>query len=136
MKSFTLQVYDSRKHAEIERVVSFVGQDASGGFGILPGHAPLMTVLVFGLARFRQMDKGWEYLAMPGAVLYFADNLLRLVCRHYLLDSEYVRISTKLMEEIVAEEEQLREVRESLRNMEEALFKRLWELRRQGVTLA
>lgn len=136
MKTFTLQVYDSRKHLAVEGVNSFVGEDASGSFGILAGHGRMMTVLVFGLARFRRGGAGWEYLAMPGAVLYFTDNVLSLVCRHYLIDTEYERIARRLVEELVAEEEQLHEIRQSLKSMEEALLKRMWEMGRQGVTLS
>lgn len=135
MKSFILQLTDSQKELRVENVTSFVGEDESGSFGILPGHAHMMTVLVFGLARFKHQDGPWEYLAMPGAVLQFADNILRIVCRHYLIDEEYDRISYRLMDELVAEEEQLREVRESLQRMEEALFKHMWDMKRQGVKL-
>lgn len=136
MNSYTLQLFDSRKSLYAEGVTSFVGEDESGSFGILPGHARMMTVLVFGLARFRRnQEKPWEHLAMPGAVLYFADNTLSLVCRHYLIDENYDRISRRLVEELFAEEEQLLEVRQSLKRMEEALLKRMWEMGRQGVTL-
>jgi F-type H+-transporting ATPase subunit epsilon len=136
MKSYTLQLLDSRRNVHIERVTSFVGEDASGSFGILPNHARVMTVLVFGLAKFRCGEQRWQYLAMPGALLYFADNILNLVCRHYLIDENYDRISRLLIEELLAEEEQLREVRKSLKHMEEALLKRMWEMGRQGVSLS
>lgn len=137
MNSYTLQLFDSRKSLYVESVTSFVGEDESGSFGILPGHARMMTVLTFGLACFRRnQEKPWEYLAMPGAVLYFADNTLSLVCRHYLIDENYDRISRRLVEELFAEEEQLLEVRQSLKRMEEALLKRMWEMGRQGVTLS
>lgn len=136
MNGFTLQLFDSRKNLFVENVVSFVGADDSGSFGILPGHARLMTVLVFGLARFRRREMAWEYLAMPGAVLYFADNILSLASRHYLIDTEYDRIARRLIEELVAEEEQLHEVRQSLKSMEEALLKRMWEMGRQGITIS
>lgn len=136
MNSYTIQVFDSHKELHIEGVTSFVGEDESGSFGILPGHGRLMTVLVLGLARFRCGDKPWQYLAMPGAVLYFADNVLSMVCRHYLIDEDYDRISKRLSKELLAEEEQLREVRQSLKNMEEALLKQIWEMRRQGMKLS
>lgn len=137
MNSYTMHLFDSRKRLDVEGVTSFVGEDATGGFGILPRHARLMSVLVFGLARFRcGQEQPWQYLAMPGAVLYFADNTLSIVCRHYLIDADYERISQRLINELVAEEEQLREVQLSLKRMEEALLQRMWELGRQGVRLA
>jgi len=136
VSGFTLQLYDSRRSERIDGVSSFVGEDASGSFGILPGHARMTTTLLFGMARFRRGGQApWQYLAMPGAVLYFADNTLSLACRHYLLDEDYERISARLAEELLAEEEELHELRESLKRMEEAMLKRMWELGKQGVKL-
>ena len=136
MSGFTLQLFDNRQSESIEGVSTFVGEDASGSFGILPGHTRFMTVLLFGLARFRCGEQlPWEYLALPGAVLYFADNTLTLASRHYLRDTDYERISQRLADELLAEEEELHEIRESLRRMEEAMFKRMWELGQQGVKL-
>lgn len=136
MSGFILQLFDSRQSEYIEDVSSFIGEDASGSFGILSGHARMMTNLVFGLARFRKNDGGpWHYLAMPGAVLYFVDNVLTLTTRHYLMDEDYDRISRRLADELLAEEEELHELRESLKRMEEAMLKRLWELGQQGVKL-
>ncbi len=136
MNGYTLQIFDSRKSAKVEGVTSFIGEDESGSFGILAGHVRFMTVLVLGLARYRCGEKPWQYLALPGAVLYFADNVLSLVCRHYLVDENYDRISKRLSEELIAEERQLREVRQSLISMEEALLKRMWEMQRQGMKLS
>lgn len=135
MSNYTLHLHDSRNSLRVTGVVSFVGEDDSGRFGILPGHARMMTVLVFGLARFRCLgEDSWQYLAMPGGVLYFADNTLYLACRHYLLDKNYQRISRRLVEELLAEEELLDEVRLSVKRMEEALFKRMYEMQRAGGT--
>ena len=134
MSGFTLKLYDSRRHQSIEGVATFVGEDESGSFGILPGHARMMTNLLFGLGRFRlDGEEQWHYLAMPGAVLYFADNTLSLMCRHYLIDTDYERISQRLADELLAEEEELQELHISLKQMEEAMLKRMWELGQQGV---
>ncbi len=133
MKSYTMHLFDSSKKLDVEGVTSFIGEDTTGSFGILPGHARLMSVLVFGLARFRCREGAWQYLAMPGAVLYFVDNTLNIACRHYLIDEDYERISQRLIDELVAEEEQLREIQLSLKRMEEALLRRMWEMGRQGI---
>jgi len=103
MKSFTLQLQDAAHTEQINGVTTFVGEDASGSFGILAGHARMMTSLVFGLARFRIGNTPWQYLALPGALLYFKDNTLSLSTRRYLLDDNYERISTLLQEQLVAE---------------------------------
>ena len=133
MKPFTLQLQDATRAQEIAGVTSFVGEDATGSFGILAGHARFMTTLVIGLARFRLGERPWQYLAVPGAVLYFDQNVLTLNTRHYLLDEDYMRISQSLQEQLLAEEEKLRTTKESLHQMEEQVLKRLWEMsRRRG----
>ena len=72
MGSFKLNLFDIRHQQRINGVTSFVGLDASGSFGILPHHARFMTTLVFGLARFSLGLDTWQYLAVPGAVLYLS----------------------------------------------------------------
>ena len=132
MKSFTLRLQDAMQGQEIEGVTSFVGEDASGSFSILAGHARMMTMLIIGLARFRVADGAWKYLALPGALLYFNDNVLTLSTRRYLQDSDYTRISEALQRQLLAEEEDLHTLKESLHRMEEEVLRRLSELGRKG----
>jgi len=132
MKTFSLLLQDAVHVEQIEGVSAFVGEDASGSFGLMANHARMMTALVTGLARFRLGEDDWQYLAMPGAVLYFCDNTLTLCTRHYLRDRDYLRISAALREQVLAEEEKLHATRESLRRMEESLLKRLWDIGRGG----
>ncbi|SDZ80952.1 F0F1 ATP synthase subunit epsilon [Microbulbifer marinus] len=133
MKAFTLQLYSATEHEEFADVTSFVGEDASGSFGILAGHLRCVTSLVFGLARFRRGGDDWQYLALPGGLLYFLDNRLQIYSRSYLLDSDYERISTLLRQQLLAEEQSLHQMRESMRRMEESILRRLWEVGRRRV---
>lgn len=130
MTSFTLQLQDANRIERVDGVTAFVGEDASGSFGILAGHARLMTSLTVGLARFRVGDGPWQYLALPGGLLYFRDDRLTLSTRHYLLDEDYTRISAAMQEQLLAEEERLHSIKASLHGMEEELLKRLWQLGR------
>ena len=132
MKSFTLRLQDATRAQDISGVTSFVGEDASGSFGVLAGHARFMTTLVIGLARFRVGGEAWTYLAVPGAVLYYDDDVLTLSTRHWLLDEDYTRISQSLQQQLLAEEEKLHTMKESLHQMEEEVLKRLWEMGRRG----
>lgn len=133
MNGFTLRLQDATHAEDIAGVTSFVGEDASGSFGILAGHGRMMTSLVTGLARFRIGADSWQYLALPGALLYFHNNVLTLSTRRYLLDDDYMRISAALQEQLLAEEEKLHVMKESLHQMEEEVLKRLWEIgRRDG----
>ncbi len=130
MNSFTLILRDAASTKHIEEVVSFVGEDASGSFGILAGHAHFMTCLGLGLARFRSRDEDWQYLALPGGVLVFQDNILSVCARRYFLDADYGRITDALTRQLLAEEESLREVKKSLAQLEQEVLKRLWKLDR------
>ena len=132
MNTVTLVLQDATRSEEIRDVTSFVGEDPSGSFGILPGHARMMTTLVVGLARFRVGKGNWQYLALPGALVYFHDNKLIISTRHYLLDDDYMRISQTLEQQLLAEEEKLYSMKKSLHRMEEEVLRRLWEMGRNG----
>lgn len=135
MNAFTLRLADAARTETVEGVTSFVGEDASGAFGIQAGHERFVTCLAFGLARFRAGEGPWTYLAVPGAVLRYADGVLTVSTRRYLTDPDFGRISAALGEVLLKEEEALGAVRDSLRRMEEAMLKRLWRLQRAGETL-
>lgn len=92
----------------------------------------MMTALIIGLARFRVGKEAWQYLALPGAALYFHDNVLTLSARRYLLDNDYMRISQALQQQLLAEEENLHTMKQSLHHMEEEVLKRLCEMGRKG----
>jgi len=131
MNRFVLNLFDANHEQRIEGVTSFVGEDASGSFGIQANHARFMTTLVFGLARFRPGTDDWQYLALPGAVLYFNNNELSISTRHFLIDTDIERISGLLEQQLIAEEDSLRATRESLHQMEQAMLKRMMSLKRK-----
>lgn len=132
MKTFTLHLQSATSSEEIAGVVSFVGEDASGGFGILPGHARLVAALAFGLARFRQEGGAWNFLALPGGVLHFVDGRLYIATRRYLRDADFGRISRLLHDELLREEDDLRVVKTRLRQLEDDMLRRLWRLKGGG----
>ncbi|SFM75389.1 F0F1 ATP synthase subunit epsilon [Marinobacter zhejiangensis] len=130
MNTFTLHLLDATHSETVPGITSFVAEDTTGSFGLLPGHARFMTCLTMGLARFRTEDQLWHYLALPGAVLYFNNNELVLSTRHYLRDDDYTRVNSALKDQLLAEENALQAMKESLHRMEEETLKRLWSLRR------
>lgn len=130
MRTLTLHLESATQYERVETVVSFVGEDESGSFGILPGHARMMTVLTFGLARFRVVDEGWQFLAAPGAVVYHIDDQLHLSTRRYLRGADYESISAALQAQLLAEEQALHAVKQSIRRLEEEMLKRLSKIRR------
>lgn len=133
MNHFVIRLHDSTQSERVESVVSFVGEDVSGSFGIQANHERMMTALIFGLARYRTGNGDWEYLAVPGALLYFNDNVLTLTTRRFLRDPDYTRISASLKKQLLAEEENLKTIKRSLHRMEEELLKRMWKLGRHEI---
>jgi F-type H+-transporting ATPase subunit epsilon len=130
MTGFTIQLQSANQYEQLDDVVSFVGEDSSGSFGLMQGHGCFITALVFGLARLRYADGRWDYLALPEAVVYFDKNLLTLSTRHYLRGEDYTRISQVLREELVQEEQALLQFKQSLEQMERAMMLRLWRMGR------
>ena len=131
VSGFVLHLHSATQSERFEGVVSFVGEEASGAFGILPGHERMVASLVFGLARFRVADEPWQYLALPGAVLHFADNELFVAARRFLRDQDYQRIGTALRQDLAAEETKLAEMRDSVRKLEAEMLRRLWLAQRE-----
>jgi len=128
MKTFVLHLQSATQYERVSDVVSFVGADASGSFGILAGHERMISTLGFGLARCRTADEKWQYIAMPGAVLYFVGAELTVSTRRYLRGPDYASMSGALHEQLLAEEEKLREVRQTLARLEDEMLRHLQRL--------
>ncbi|HCC3243593.1 TPA: F0F1 ATP synthase subunit epsilon [Legionella pneumophila] len=132
MELFTIHLKSATQYETVDKVVSFVGEDHSGQFGILAHHTRMMTCLKFGLAWFRYENEETEYLALPGAVVYFIDNQLHIATRHYIRHKEYQVLQMALEEELHWEEDNLSQTQESVHRLDEEMLKRLWELKRQN----
>jgi F-type H+-transporting ATPase subunit epsilon len=55
--------------------------DASGRFGLLPGHETFVTILEPGLLMFRDEQELERYAAVDGGVLVLKGNLVSIACR-------------------------------------------------------
>jgi F-type H+-transporting ATPase subunit epsilon len=63
-------------------VLSVRAEDESGGFGILPGHTDLLTVLPASVVRWRNGDGAIHYCALRGGVLTAAEGRrVAIACR-------------------------------------------------------
>ena len=130
MQTFILHLQSPTQCEDLE-IVSFVGKDSSGSFGLQANHARMMTCLDFGLSWFRQTVDEISYLALPGGLLYFRDNQLIINTRQYLWSNDYQSIVTSLDSQLLLEGENLRNIKDSLHHMDEEILKRLWELKRR-----
>ncbi len=131
MNTFALHLQGATHSERVERVASFVAEDASGEFGLLAGHERFITALIPGLARFRPADEPWQYLALPGGIAYFAGGELRIVTGRYARDRDYHRMRVALREQFEAEEAEWRGLKQSVQRLEQEMFRRLYELERR-----
>jgi F-type H+-transporting ATPase subunit epsilon len=129
MSTFVIQLQSSILSETISDIVSFVGEDASGSFGIMAGHERIMTCLEFGLAWFRYQDREIEYLALPGGVLYFVDNSLIINTKHYLRSKNYQEIASALEQKLFEEEQSISDLKDILHNLDKGILKHLREMK-------
>jgi F-type H+-transporting ATPase subunit epsilon len=118
-----MHLTDEMREERIEGVVSFVGVDGSGSFGILAGRERFVTTLSLGLCSFRTRDGVRHYLASPGGALLYSDALLRIATRHYYRDDNFESVAQHLRVEIAEEESNLQAMRELLHRVDQELLR-------------
>ncbi|MCL5260530.1 MAG: F0F1 ATP synthase subunit epsilon [Gammaproteobacteria bacterium] len=128
MKTFKIFLQSSTKSEIIDKVISFVSEDASGSFGILAHHARFMTCLQYSLAWFRYDNDEVEYLALPGGVLYFVANNLTINTRQYLRSKNYQEIDKALGQLFQDEEDKITDLKKILHNLDTGILKQLREM--------
>lgn len=131
MSGFPLHLNQATRCERIEGVTAFIGEDKTGQFGIHPGHERFMTIHVFGLAQFRVGTQPFEYLAVPGGLLYFVGGELFLCSRRLFRHRDYREVALALTEQLAAEERDLHGLKQSLRRLEDEMLKRLWRIGRE-----
>ena len=132
--TITLHLLDGTSRTGIDEIVSLVAVDASGEFGLLPGHAALITVLEPGLIRYRlARQNGWSYAACVGGMLScsFPRDRVTPVCivsRRFLRGEEPEALQT-MLDELLEREGELRlSTRESRERLDLAFYKRMQQL--------
>lgn len=131
MKLFAVHLLASDRSETLPEVLSFVGEDASGSFGLMARHQRFMTLLSFGLARMQLRDGSTLFAGLPGGLLYFEDNALRISTRRFLLGDDPQRIASALAREMLAEEQALALTRRKLHQLEASMLSRLGQLERE-----
>ncbi|HYA76688.1 MAG TPA: F0F1 ATP synthase subunit epsilon [Burkholderiaceae bacterium] len=132
--TLTLRLLDGTSCVDVEDVTSLIAADASGEFGLLPGHAPLVTVLEPGLFRYRTtLHDDWLYGACAGGLLSCLRPPERktqvcIVSRRFLRGEEPEALQSQL-DALLEREGMLRlSTRASRERLDLAFYKRLQEL--------
>lgn len=84
-------------------VRSVRAEDASGGFGVLPGHAAFVTALSDHVLRWRGADGRERYCAVRGGVMTVKDGkTVSVACRHGVLGDDLDRLEAVVREAAAA----------------------------------
>jgi F-type H+-transporting ATPase subunit epsilon len=136
MSSFRLILLDSSGTDRFDRVTQFIGADASGAFGILAGHEPMVAALRYGLARFQDDAGIWRYVALPGGILRFKRNELSVAAVRYFLGNEPAALVDRLASEMALDDSELSTARMTLAKIDRSLVRRLADADGSGGTIA
>lgn len=75
-----------RQMVDARDVIALRAVDASGSFGVLPGHADLLTVLTPSVVRWRQADGAEHFCAVRGGVFTMTGGMhAAIACRQAVL---------------------------------------------------
>ena len=72
-----------------DAVVSIRAEDASGDFGILPGHTDFLTVIDAGVMRWRVAEGPFRYCALRGGIFSVSGgHVVRVACREAIVSDD------------------------------------------------
>ncbi len=119
-------------------VRSLRAQDASGAFGVLPGHADLLTVLPPSVLRWTHANGATRYCALSGGVLTVSGGTrVAVACRRATLGDDLERLQGEVAAARAAELDADRRARvEQTRLHAQALRQLMRSLRGDGHGLA
>lgn len=131
MNTFRVQVQGIEEHWSADNIVSLVGSDASGRFGIQAGHEFFITCLQPGLIRLCDDNGHWFYLAQPGAVLVFEHGQLNIACTEFMRGADADQLLNQLEKNWLQQDEDLHAAKSSITQVEQTLARKLWQMNRQ-----
>ncbi|HVY41336.1 MAG TPA: F0F1 ATP synthase subunit epsilon [Polyangia bacterium] len=80
-----------------EGVVHVRAEDSSGGFGIQPHHAPLVTTLPISVVSWRRRDGEELHCAVRGAVLSVSGDTVSVATREAVVDRDLERLEHEVL---------------------------------------
>lgn len=83
---------------DAQPIVALRAEDASGAFGILPGHADFLTVLDVGVLGWHEPDGRQRYCAVRGGVLTVRGGVqLDVATREAIVDDDLERLESTVL---------------------------------------
>lgn len=110
--SLTLRCLDDRRVLAIENISALTASDTSGQFGILPGHVPLLTLLLPGMVTIQMVTNNnqttQQFLATAGGSLIFRDGVINIISTRFVLAQD-IHALMPALQAIKAEESAVRQ---------------------------
>lgn len=98
--------------ADVPEVRSVRAEDESGAFGILPGHANLLTVLPVSVLRWREADGTQRFCALrAGLLTVTGGERVSVACREGVLGDNLSALETRVRKLHAEEQEEERHER-------------------------
>lgn len=118
---------------DADDVRSLRAEDASGGFGVLPGHADLLTVLPPSVLRWMRAGEPTRYCALSGGVLTISGgNRVAVACRRGTLGDDLERLEAEVAAQRAAELDADRRARVEQLRLHARALRQLMRLLRPG----
>lgn len=113
-------------------VVALQAGDATGRFGIRPGHEPFVTVLTPGIVAFRDVEGREGYAATDGGILLLEANRIVIVSREAVVADRVDRVADAAAEMVGSRWEEERRARLTAEQIATMLLRELREARPRG----
>jgi F-type H+-transporting ATPase subunit epsilon len=128
MRTFSVNIYSSNLTEQFNDITAFYGKGDDGYFGILAGGERRIYTLSYGLSRIKHENGDTEYLALPGGLIYFKDNIMSVTTRSIMRSSDLNEITSALEKKMKLEEENIGEIKKNLHEVDQEILRRLSRL--------
>jgi F-type H+-transporting ATPase subunit epsilon len=119
---------------DAEDVRSLRAEDSSGAFGVLPGHADLLTVLPPSVVRWTKHGEATRYCAVSGGVLTVSGgNRVAIACRRGAVGDDLAALQSRVAAARAAELDADRRAKVEQVRLHARALRQLMRLLRPGV---
>ena len=107
-------------------VRSVRAQDASGGFGLWPGHADLLSLLGVGVLSWRDAQQHWHFCAVSGGVLTLQRGCeLHVATREAVLSDDLDQLEHRVLARLRERDQREQAARRNSRHLEVQVLREL-----------
>lgn len=113
------------------RVASLRAADASGQFGVWPGHEALLTLLIPCVLSFREESGRERFAAADGGVLVVEKDRVSVVTREAVIADRLAEVADAAAAMLEARRRQERQARAEFAELQSSLLRELGNVERQ-----